>query len=63
MEESIEQTQQSQEKLLRRSTREIGSAISNDYIIFLEEHEVDVKLGEDDPINLQQALRPLVVNG
>ena len=33
------------------------SAIPDDYIIFLQEHEVDVKLAEDDPINLQQALQ------
>ena len=32
-------------------------AIPNDYIVFLQEHEVDVNLAEDDPINLQQALQ------
>ena len=28
-----------------------------DYILFLQEYEVDIKLVEDDPINLQQALQ------
>ena len=41
---------------LRRSTRERRSEILDDYIVFLQEHEVDVNLAEDDPINLQQAL-------
>ena len=36
------QTQQPQEVPLRRSTRERRSAISNDYIIFLQEHEDDI---------------------
>ena len=42
---------------LRRSTRERRSAIPVDYMVFLQEHEVDVNLAEDDPINLQQALQ------
>ena len=33
------------------------SVIPDYYIIFLQEHEVDVNLAEDDPINLQQALQ------
>ena len=32
------------------------SAILDDYIVFLLEHEVDVKLAEDNSINLRQAL-------
>ena len=55
--EPIVQTQQPQEVPLRRSTRERRSAIPDDYIVFLQEHEVDVNLAEDDPINLQQVLQ------
>ena len=33
------------------------SAILDDYIIFLQENEIDINLIEDDPINLQQALQ------
>ena len=51
------QTQQPQEVPLRRSTRERRNAIPDDYIVFLQEHEVDVNLAEDDPINLQQVLQ------
>ena len=50
-----EQTQQPQEEVpLRRSTREKRSAISSDYIVFLQEHEFDIGIMEDDPINFQQ---------
>ena len=55
--EPIAQTQQPQEVPLKRSTRERRSVIPNYYIVFLQEHEVDVNLAEDDPINLQQALQ------
>ena len=41
---------------LRRSIRERRSAISNDYIIFLQEHKDGVGLTEDDPINFCQAM-------
>ena len=41
---------------LRRSIRERRSAISNDYIIFLQEHEDGVGLTEDDSINFCQAM-------
>jgi hypothetical protein len=52
---SEEQTQQPQEEVpLRRSTREKRSAISSDYIVFLQEHEFDIGIMEDDPINFQQ---------
>ena len=50
--EPIVQTQQPREVPLRRSTRERRSAIPDDYIVFLQEHEVDINLEEDDPINL-----------
>lgn len=40
--------------LLKRSTREKKSAVLNDYIIFLQEHDIGVT--EDDPINFCQAI-------
>ena len=55
--EPIVQTQHPQEVSLRRYIRERRSAIPDDYIIFLQEHEVDVNLAEDDSINLQQVLQ------
>ena len=53
----LEKPQQPQEVSLRRSIRERRSAISNYYIIFLQEHEDGVGLIEDDPINFCQAIR------
>ncbi|XP_071904268.1 uncharacterized protein [Coffea arabica] len=41
---------------LRRSTRARRSTVSNDYIIFLQEHEDDSGLMEDDPINFRQVM-------
>ena len=41
---------------LRRSTREMRSAVLDDYIVFLQEHEFDIGAVEDDPINFRQAL-------
>ena len=39
----IEQTQQPQELVpLRRSTRERGSAIPDDYVVYLQEYEFDL---------------------
>src|SRR4051794_23271870 len=50
-----EQPQQPQEQVpLKRSTRDRRSAISSDYIVFLQEHEFDIGTMEDDPINFQQ---------
>ena len=52
-----EQTLQPQEPIpLRRSTRERRSSISDDYVVFLQEHEVDTGVVEDDPINFRQAI-------
>ena len=52
-----EQTLQLQEPMpLRQSTRERRSAIFDDYVVFLQEHEVDIGVVEDDPINLSQAI-------
>jgi len=42
---------------LRRSDKERRSAIPDDYIIFLQEHEDVIGLIEDDPINFCQAMR------
>ena len=41
---------------LRRSSRERRSAVPNDYIVFLQEYEVDIRVVEDDPINFRQAM-------
>ena len=38
---------------LRRSTRERRSTISDDYVVYLQEHEFDMSL-EDDPILVSQ---------
>ena len=43
-------------KPLGRSTRERRSALPDDYIVFLQEHEFDIGAVEDDPINFRQAL-------
>ncbi|RVW15878.1 Copia protein [Vitis vinifera] len=53
-----EQTQQPQENMpFRRSTRERRNAISDDYIVYLQEREVESGMMEDDPINFQQAMK------
>ena len=53
-----EQTLQPQEPMsLRRSTRERRSTMPDDYIIFLQEHEVDIGVAKDDPINFRQAMK------
>ena len=41
---------------LRRSTREMKSAVPDDYIVFLQEHEFDIGAVEDDLINFCQTL-------
>ena len=41
---------------LRRSTKEMKSALLDDYIVFLQEHQVDNGIMEDDPINFHQAM-------
>ena len=41
---------------LRRSTRERRSALPDDYIVFLQEHEFDIGAVEDDLINFRQAM-------
>ena len=50
-----QQIQQPQELVpIRRSVRERKNAISDDYYVFLEEHDFDIGVLEDDPINFQQ---------
>ena len=41
---------------LRRSIRERRSSIPDDYTIFLQDHEDDISLTEDDPIKFCQAM-------
>ncbi|KAL6506088.1 hypothetical protein OROHE_022617 [Orobanche hederae] len=53
-----EQIQQPQNQVpIRRSTRERRNAISDDYFVFLHEHEDDNGMMEDDPINFHQAMK------
>lgn len=55
---SKEQTQPPQEIVpLRKSTRERRNMISNEYIVFLQEHEAIIEMMKDDPINLHQAIK------
>ena len=42
--------------LLRRSTRERKSAVLDDYIVFLQEHDVEIGMVEDDPINFRHVM-------
>ncbi|RDX71620.1 hypothetical protein CR513_49011, partial [Mucuna pruriens] len=53
----IDETQQPQQVSLRRSIRERRHAIPDDHIVFLQEHEDDIGLTEDDPINFCQAMQ------
>ena len=51
-EEVTQQPQEPQVQVpLRRSTRERRSTISDDYVVYLQEHEFDMGL-EDDPISI-----------
>ena len=53
-EEVTQQPQEPQVQVpLRRSTRERRSTISDDYVVYLQEHELDMGL-EDDPISVSQ---------
>lgn len=40
-----------------RSIRERRSAISDEYVVFLQEHEDGIGLTKEDPINLSQAMQ------
>ena len=53
-EEVTQQPQEPQVQVpLRRSTRDRRSTISDDYVVYLQEHEFDMGL-EDDPISVSQ---------
>ena len=53
--EIVEEPQQPQSEVpLMRSTRERRKAISDDYVVFIQEHEFDTRL-EDDPTSVNQA--------
>ena len=55
---SYSQISYSQEEVSsRESTTEKGSQISNNFCIYLQEHEVDLEINENDPINLRQVLQ------
>ncbi|RDY08220.1 hypothetical protein CR513_07571, partial [Mucuna pruriens] len=43
--------------MIRRSIKERRHAIPDDYIVFLQEHEDDIGLTKDDPINFCQAMQ------
>ena len=57
IESKVVQTQWPQEVPLRRSSREKRRTISDDYIVFFQEHQDNMGIMEDDPINFQQALQ------
>jgi len=42
---------------LRRSIRERTSAILDEYLVYLQAHEDDISLTEEDPINFYQAMK------
>lgn len=53
-----DQTQQPQEPMpLRRSTRERRSAIPNDYVVYLQEHEFSIGVMDDDPVTFHDAMK------
>ena len=56
--DDIVHEEQPQEQMpLRRSTRERRKAISDDYVVFLQDHEDEINMMEDDPINFHQAIQ------
>ena len=46
-----------EETSLKESTVQEETQISNNLIVYLQEHEVDLEIKENDPTNLQQALQ------
>ena len=42
---------------LRKFTRKRRNTISDDYVVFFQDHEVDIGMVEDDPINFHQAMK------
>jgi hypothetical protein len=58
MNDAIDEPLISQEPMsLRRSTRERKKIISNDYVVYLQKHEIDISIIEEDPENIHQALK------
>ena len=57
VEDNAGNPQENSEVPIRRSTREKMAAISSDYVVYLQEHEFDVGMLENDPINFQQAMK------
>jgi uncharacterized protein YqgQ len=58
MNDAIEKPLISQELMpLRRSTCEQRNVISNDYVIYLQEHEFNIGMMEKDPKNIHQAFK------
>ena len=58
--EQIQQPQEQEQQVqvpLRRSIRERRSAIPDDYIVYLLEHEESGGLMEDEPINFREAMK------
>ena len=56
MESDIQQTQNENVEIpLRRSTRERKSALSSDYLVYLQESDCDINI-EDDPVTFSQAM-------
>jgi uncharacterized protein YqgQ len=48
----------SQEQVpIRKSTRLRKTTISDDYVVYLEEHEFDIGMMEEDPENIHQVLK------
>jgi hypothetical protein len=57
VEEELIPPQKLQEAVsLRRSIKERKNAISNDYIMFLQENEFNIGMMEDDHVTLRQGL-------
>ena len=52
----IQTTLTTSRSVIKEICREKRSSISDDYIIFLQEHKDDIGLTEDDPINFCQAI-------
>ena len=48
------EAENSQSQVPKRLTRERKSAIANDYIVYLQDHELDIGF-EDDPTSLNEA--------
>lgn len=56
--DAVQEPTVSQEQVpLRRSTRERRNPIPSDYVVYLQEHEFDVGMLDDDPENVQQAVQ------